>query len=86
MRIRRVFLAAGLALSALVVALFGAVGTTGAAPATVFGPPTETSKVILADTSIDGPGLWTSPTGARVAWFKDPDGNILSISEHPENK
>jgi catechol 2,3-dioxygenase-like lactoylglutathione lyase family enzyme len=31
-------------------------------------------------------GIWTSPSGARVAWFKDPDGNILSISEHPELK
>jgi catechol 2,3-dioxygenase-like lactoylglutathione lyase family enzyme len=31
-------------------------------------------------------GIWTSPTGARVAWFKDPDGNILSLSEHPELK
>lgn len=30
--------------------------------------------------------IWTAPTGARVAWFKDPDGNILSISEHPEVK
>jgi catechol 2,3-dioxygenase-like lactoylglutathione lyase family enzyme len=30
--------------------------------------------------------IWTSPTGARVAWFKDPDGNTLSISEHPELK
>lgn len=29
-------------------------------------------------------GIWASPTGAKVAWFKDPDGNILSISEHPE--
>jgi len=29
-------------------------------------------------------GIWTTPTGARVAWFRDPDGNILSISEHPE--
>jgi catechol 2,3-dioxygenase-like lactoylglutathione lyase family enzyme len=29
-------------------------------------------------------GIWTSPTGAKVAWFKDPDGNILSVSEHPE--
>lgn len=27
-------------------------------------------------------GIWTSPTGARVAWFKDPDGNTLSLSEH----
>ena len=31
-------------------------------------------------------GIWTAPTGAKVAWFKDPDGNILSISEHPELK
>ena len=31
-------------------------------------------------------GIWTSPSGARVAWFKDPDGNILSLSEHPELK
>jgi catechol 2,3-dioxygenase-like lactoylglutathione lyase family enzyme len=31
-------------------------------------------------------GIWTSPTGAKVAWFKDPDGNILSLSEHPEPK
>jgi len=34
----------------------------------------------------DDLGIWTSPTGARVAWFKDPDGNILSLSEHPELK
>lgn len=31
-------------------------------------------------------GIWTSPTGAKVAWFKDPDGNVLSVSEHPELK
>lgn len=29
-------------------------------------------------------GIWTAPIGAKVAWFKDPDGNILSVSEHPE--
>ncbi len=34
----------------------------------------------------DDSGIWTSPTGARVAWFKDPDGNTLSVSEHPEGK
>lgn len=34
----------------------------------------------------DDAGIWTAPSGARVAWFKDPDGNILSVSEHPENK
>ena len=32
----------------------------------------------------DAHNIWTAPTGAKVAWFKDPDGNILSISEHPE--
>ena len=26
-------------------------------------------------------GIWQSPTGAQVAWFKDPDGNILSITQ-----
>jgi catechol 2,3-dioxygenase-like lactoylglutathione lyase family enzyme len=27
-------------------------------------------------------GIWTSPSGDKVAWFKDPDGNVLSVSEH----
>ena len=27
-------------------------------------------------------GIWTAPNGDRVAWFKDPDGNTLSISCH----
>jgi len=27
-------------------------------------------------------GIWTTPTGDRVAWFKDPDGNVLSVSQH----
>ncbi len=30
----------------------------------------------------DDAGIWTAPNGARIAWFKDPDGNILSISQH----
>jgi predicted enzyme related to lactoylglutathione lyase len=25
-------------------------------------------------------GIWTSPSGARVAWFHDPDGNVLSLT------
>lgn len=25
--------------------------------------------------------IWTSPSGDKVAWFKDPDGNVLSISQ-----
>jgi len=40
----------------------------------------------------DEMGIWTSPTGpevaavhagARVAWFKDPDGNVLSVAQMP---
>lgn len=26
-------------------------------------------------------GVWIAPGGTRVAWFKDPDGNLLSISQ-----
>ena len=26
-------------------------------------------------------GIWTAPGGTKVAWFKDPDGNILSVSD-----
>jgi len=32
----------------------------------------------------DDAGTWTSPTGARVAWFHDPDANTLSITALPE--
>ena len=40
----------------------------------------------------DEVGIWTSPigpgvaavhAGARVAWFKDPDGNVLSVAQMP---
>ncbi len=27
-------------------------------------------------------GIWTAPSGDRVAWFKDPDGNVLSLAQH----
>jgi catechol 2,3-dioxygenase-like lactoylglutathione lyase family enzyme len=29
----------------------------------------------------DDDGIWVAPSGTKVAWFKDPDGNVLSISE-----
>jgi catechol 2,3-dioxygenase-like lactoylglutathione lyase family enzyme len=32
----------------------------------------------------DDLGIWTAPTGDKVAWFKDPDGNILSVSQHAQ--
>lgn len=29
----------------------------------------------------DPNGIWTAPSGARIAWFKDPDGNVLSVTQ-----
>jgi len=31
----------------------------------------------------DAAGIWCAPSGARVAWFKDPDGNLLSVAQYP---
>ena len=31
----------------------------------------------------DDDGIWSSPDGTKVAWFKDPDGNRLSVSQGP---
>lgn len=32
----------------------------------------------------DADGIWTSPGGARIAWFQDPDGNTLSLTQFTE--
>jgi catechol 2,3-dioxygenase-like lactoylglutathione lyase family enzyme len=29
----------------------------------------------------DARGVWTTPDGTRIAWFKDPDGNLLSLTQ-----
>ncbi len=29
----------------------------------------------------DQDGIWTSPSRGRIAWFKDPDKNILSLTQ-----
>jgi catechol 2,3-dioxygenase-like lactoylglutathione lyase family enzyme len=29
----------------------------------------------------DDHGIWRSPSGARILWFKDPDGNTLSLTQ-----
>ena len=34
----------------------------------------------------DEDGIWASPSGARVAWFRDPDGNMLSLTQVPAAK
>ena len=30
----------------------------------------------------DEQGAFTFPNGDKVAWFKDPEGNLLSLSQH----
>jgi catechol 2,3-dioxygenase-like lactoylglutathione lyase family enzyme len=30
----------------------------------------------------DDSGVWVTPSGARVAWFKDSEGNLLSLTQH----
>lgn len=30
----------------------------------------------------DAKGVWTAPDGAKVAWFHDPDLNLLSVVQH----
>jgi catechol 2,3-dioxygenase-like lactoylglutathione lyase family enzyme len=34
----------------------------------------------------DDQGVWTAPSGDRVAWFKDPDGNTLSLTTFAATK
>jgi catechol 2,3-dioxygenase-like lactoylglutathione lyase family enzyme len=33
----------------------------------------------------DEHGAWTAPGGSRIAWFGDPDGNVLSLQQAPAN-
>jgi catechol 2,3-dioxygenase-like lactoylglutathione lyase family enzyme len=32
----------------------------------------------------DARGIWSTPDGTRVAWFKDPDGHTLSLTQPGE--
>jgi catechol 2,3-dioxygenase-like lactoylglutathione lyase family enzyme len=66
------------------------------APFTIFGWEVTDIHATVADLTTSGvellrfsfleqdeAGVWTSPDGSKVAWFKDPDGNTLSLSTHP---
>ena len=63
-------------------------------PFTILGwrvPDIARSVIELADAGVaferfegmtqDMIGIWTAPDGAKVAWFRDPDGNLLSLTE-----
>ncbi len=65
-----------------------------AAPYTVLGwqvPDIERAARDLAERGVafrryeglpqDSLGVWTSPGGAKIAWFTDPDGNTLSLTQ-----
>ena len=65
-------------------------------PFTVLGWYVEDVKTAMADLASRGvvfksyegfdqdeDGIWTAPNGRRIAWFEDPDGNIISLSQPP---
>ena len=65
-------------------------------PFTVLGWQVQTLPAVLASLTARGvvferfpglaqspQGIWSAPSGAQVAWFRDPDGNVLSIAEYP---
>jgi catechol 2,3-dioxygenase-like lactoylglutathione lyase family enzyme len=65
-------------------------------PSTIFGWEVDDIHATIADLKTHGveflrigyfeqdpDGVWTAPNGTQVAWFKDPDGNTLSLSTHP---
>lgn len=71
------------------------VSNSSPAPHTVLGwdvPDIEAAVKTLKEAGVrferyptmpqDELGIWTSPGGAKVAWFRDPDSNTLSISQH----
>jgi hypothetical protein len=31
----------------------------------------------------DDDGIWCAPSGGLVAWFQDPDGHVLSLTQFP---
>jgi catechol 2,3-dioxygenase-like lactoylglutathione lyase family enzyme len=31
----------------------------------------------------DERGVWRAPSGSSLAWFRDPDGNLLSLADTP---
>jgi catechol 2,3-dioxygenase-like lactoylglutathione lyase family enzyme len=35
----------------------------------------------VADITATADGVWTTPGGDKVAWFADPDGNVLSLTQ-----
>jgi catechol 2,3-dioxygenase-like lactoylglutathione lyase family enzyme len=56
------------------------VGDIHKAVAEMIGKGLQFTRYSFLEQSADG--VWTAPGGAKVAWFTDPDGNTLSLSQH----
>jgi hypothetical protein len=39
----------------------------------------------VAGLPLDSNGVLLTPEGAKVAWFRDPDGNLLSVVQYAEH-
>ena len=74
------------------------VGEVAAAPYTVLGwAVTDLGATVVAlrargvsfsrfaELEQDADDAWTAPGGARIAWFPDPDGNTLSLTQPPRD-
>jgi catechol 2,3-dioxygenase-like lactoylglutathione lyase family enzyme len=72
------------------------VGQVTVAPYTVLGWTVDDLRAAIADLTArgvaferfegvdqDADGIWRAPGGTQVAWFRDPDGNLLSLTQHP---
>jgi len=71
------------------------VGDYTPAPFTILGWQVDDIESVVAELTAKGiqfsiypfldqaaSGIWSAPGGAKVAWFLDPDGNTLSLSQH----
>jgi predicted enzyme related to lactoylglutathione lyase len=41
----------------------------------------DVDPLLFDGMSQDAEGIWTAPGGAQIAWFTDPDGNVLSFTQ-----
>lgn len=83
----RIIIGSALTLLGMVTGLVAVTPTSGAAPKVVFGPPTIVKKVILKETSIDGPSIWYpnivsgepgSGVGIVIAWTGTDANHLLN--------
>jgi len=55
-----------------------AVATEVAIESQSVGRPGVTSRLCPNQ---DADGIWPAPSGALVAWFRDPDGHVLALTQ-----